>query len=160
MSRRLGSLAAAIVIVALLVVAAVALFTGPSQGVSRASTVEHRLRCPVCKSVSIAESPSTTAAAMRRDVEQQITAGRSNSQIIDYFRARYGEWVLLDPPLSGTTLLLWLLPVAGASAGAAILVVRIRRSHTRSAELTPTQREHVARAVERARPGIAVEDEL
>lgn len=159
MSRKLVSVALGMAVAALLAVAAIGLWNTEPAPVGRAHTLEQQLRCPVCRSVSIAESPSSTAAAMRRDVEQQVAAGHSNREIIGFFQQRYGNWVLLDPPASGNTLLLWLLPLAGAGAGAAILVVRIRRSHTRSADLTPEQRDHVAVAVARARTGISEEPE-
>ncbi|MGH3951238.1 MAG: cytochrome c-type biogenesis protein, partial [Pseudonocardiaceae bacterium] len=106
---------------------------------------------PVCRSVSIAESPSETAEVMRLAVAQQVTAGRSDEQIIDYFRARYGDWVLLDPPASGSTLPLWVLPFAGAVAGGFALLVLRRRRTAAATDLTPGQRERVERAVEQAR---------
>ncbi len=142
----------ALAVVTLFAVAVVGLINGGGPGSQdRAYELEQRLRCPVCKSVSIAESPSETAEVMRLAVAQQVTAGRSDEQIIDYFRARYGDWVLLDPPASGSTLPLWVLPFAGAVAGGFALLVLRRRRTAAATDLTPGQRERVERAVEQAR---------
>lgn len=139
-------------IVALLAVAVIGMLATGSTTKDRAYKLEQRLRCPVCQSVSIADSPAETAQAMRIAVAEQVAAGRSDEQIIDYFRARYGDWVLLDPPATGPTLLVWLLPLAGAAIGTvALLTMRARRSSGRGAELTGEQRERLAHALDRAR---------
>ena len=126
MRSRLTQLGFAAVILGLLIVAVVGLVRG-SGSADRAYRLEQQLRCPVCESVSIADSPSTTAQAMRADVERQIQAGRSDQEIIDYFRARYGDWVQLDPPTHGITLAVWLLPLAAAAIGIAVIPTRVWR---------------------------------
>lgn len=137
-------------ILALLAVVVAGLLSGGGRPADRAYELEQRLRCPVCKSVSIAESMSDTALAMRTVVEQQIQAGRSDDQIIGYFTARYGRWVLMDPPTSGDTLALWLIPVGVALAGLVLVLTR-RRSRGDPVELTDTERRQVAEAVDRMR---------
>lgn len=152
-----ASLLAAIVV--LLGVAIVGMLTAGPRAENRAYELEQRLRCPVCQSVSIAESPSETAQAMRVAVAEQVAAGRSDQEIIDYFRARYGDWVLLDPPVAGSTLLVWLLPLAGAVMGAAVLVtMRLRRRRDLHEDLTVEQRDRLARALDRARSTLRDED--
>ncbi|OLT41772.1 cytochrome C biosynthesis protein [Saccharomonospora sp. CUA-673] len=153
-------------VLALLGLAVVGLLTGGSAGgENRAYEIEQRLRCPVCKSVSIAESPSDSAGAMRAIVAEQVAAGRSDQQIIDYFRARYGDWVLLDPPASGTTLPLWLLPIAAlAVGGIALAALRRRRvpsepEPTDVEELDPAQRERLNHAVHGSRAALSEEEE-
>ncbi len=139
-------------IVALLLVAVVGMLATGSTPKDRAYKLEQRLRCPVCQSVSIADSPSETAQTMRVAVAEQVAAGRSDEQIIGYFRARYGDWVLLDPPPAGSTLLVWVLPLAGAAIGSvALLAMRARQRQEPDADLTGEQRERLARALDRAR---------
>ncbi|MFF5990692.1 MULTISPECIES: cytochrome c-type biogenesis protein [Prauserella] len=116
----------------------------------RAYELEQRLRCPVCKSVSIAESPAETAEAMRAVVADQVAAGRGDQEIIDYFRARYGDWVLLDPPASGSTLALWMLPVAAVVVGGVALAL-LRRRPDAVDEVTSQDRIRVRRAVDQVR---------
>lgn len=140
------------VAVALLAVTTVGLLTGRPGETDRAYELQQRLRCPVCTSVSIAESQSDTAVAMRRAVDEQIAAGRSDAQIIDYFRVRYGNWVLIDPPARGATLLVWLLPAAAALAGLAAVLARARRSPASVADLSPADRARVDAALARTRP--------
>ncbi len=137
-------------ILVLLGVAAGLLISGGNGTVDRAHDLDQRLRCPVCKSVSIAESPSETATAMRQAVQDQVAAGRSDQQVLDFFRARYGDWVLLDPPARGRTLWVWLLPLAGVAAGALVLAGLFRKRPD-VAELPEGERARVELALRRVR---------
>lgn len=140
-----------LVAVAALITVTVVGLLGRSGRPDRAYSLEQRLRCPVCKSVSIAESPSDTATGMRQIVQTQVRAGRSDQQILDYFRARYGDWILLDPPAAGATLPLWLLVAAALAAAAAVLWLLARRWARRADPVTPLsedQRAQVAAAAE------------
>ncbi|OZM79962.1 cytochrome c-type biogenesis protein [Pseudonocardia sp. MH-G8] len=149
--RRTGSLAVALTILGLLAVTVIALATATRPDPDRAQELAERLRCPVCKSVSIAESPSEMATAMRQVVAEQVAAGRTDREITDFFRARYGDWVLLDPPTRGSTLPLWLVPLAVAALGAAVVLARVRHLHAPAVELSDRERSRVEDAVARAR---------
>ena len=153
MRSRLTHVTLVLAIVGLLAVAIAGLLTTGPGSQDRAYRLEQRLRCPVCKSVSIAESPSQTAEAMRVAVAAQVAAGRSDEEIIAYFRTRYGDWVLLDPPANGSTLALWVLPfVAAVTGGAAVLKLRVRRRpEPGEDDLAAAARERVRQAVEQAR---------
>lgn len=152
MRSRLTQAGIVLAVLALLGVALAGLVSGGSDGgEDRAHEIQQRLRCPECKSVSIAESQSDTARAMRAVVAEQVAAGRSDQQIIDHFRGRYGDWVVLDPPAAGKTLPLWLLPALALAVGTTILFMLRRRPRPPDDELTPTQREHLQRAVQQAR---------
>lgn len=146
-------LTAATLLAVVLLLALVVLRLSAGSGTPyRAYAIEQRLRCPVCKSVSIADSPSETATAMRQIVQQQVSARRSDTQIVDYFRARYGDWILLDPPATGATLTLWVLAAAAAATGAGVLVtVARRRPPNPPDELSDEQRARVAEAVQQMR---------
>ena len=137
-----------LVAAALLGITAIGLLAGTRHPTDRAYRLEQRLRCPTCQSVSIAESPSDTAAAMRASVAQQVAAGRSDQEVVDYFRARYGSWVLLDPPARGVTLLVWVLPLLALAAGAAILAALLRRPRP-AAPLDDDQRARIYSEVQR-----------
>lgn len=77
-----------------------------------------RLRCPVCQGMPIGESPAPMAQDMMREVRRmRLEEGQSEDQIAAHFTARYGTWVLLDPPTSGFGLLVWLLPPAALMLG-------------------------------------------
>lgn len=146
-------------ILALLGVATLGLLRGPAPEPDRVATLESRLRCPTCKTVSIAESPSQTAADMRRIVAEQVAAGRSDEEIVGYFTGRYGPWVLLDPPRSGITLLLWLLPLVAAGCGVLAMVAQIRRSRSRVVELSEEDQERVRSAFREYRRSAEVDQE-
>jgi len=83
----------------------------------RAKDIGYSLRCVVCKNESIEESPASTAQDMRRIVRDRIRKGQSDQEIIDFMQSRYGDFILLKPPLQPNTYLLWGLPfilLAGA----------------------------------------------
>jgi cytochrome c-type biogenesis protein CcmH len=75
----------------------------------QAMQVAAELRCPDCQALSVAESETAAAAAIRRQIVEQLAAGQSPAQVRAYFVARYGEWILLAPP---SPLAWWIPPVA------------------------------------------------
>ncbi|WP_372696469.1 cytochrome c-type biogenesis protein CcmH [Immundisolibacter sp.] len=83
--------------------------------------IAEQLRCAVCQNQSVAESQAELALDMRRTIAEQLAAGRSEAEIIAYFRDRYGDFVLMRPPAHGSGAPLWwaplgLLALAGAGA--------------------------------------------
>ncbi|MHA6781805.1 cytochrome c-type biogenesis protein [Pseudonocardia saturnea] len=158
--RRTASVVLVIAVLVLLAVTVVALSTATRPAPDRVQELAERLRCPVCKSVSIAESQSDTAVAMRGVVAEQVAGGRSDPEIVEYFQARYGDWVLFDPPAAGVTLALWLIPVAAAALGVAALLTRSRgRSRGPEPALSAPDRDRVDAAVARARAASTGEDD-
>jgi cytochrome c-type biogenesis protein CcmH len=147
MSSRIANGLAAGVIIALLTLVLTSLLGAEATPEDRAYALEQRLRCPVCKSVSIAESPSETAASMRRVVAEQVAAGRSDEEVIGYFEDRYGGWVLLDPPMSGETRWLWLLSVGAGLTGLLVILLRAGREAPEPITFSETEREQLAIAM-------------
>jgi cytochrome c-type biogenesis protein CcmH len=94
---------------------------------ARARTLSKELRCMVCQNQSIDDSDAPLARDLRLLVRERLTAGDSDQQVIDFLVARYGDFVLLKPPFTAHTLLLWLGPLAILLAGAAGLVIALRR---------------------------------
>lgn len=89
----------------------------------------YMLRCPECRSVSVAESPAEIAGGMYASIVAQVRAGRSDQEIIDFFVARYGEGVLLRPPAQGLNLMIWIGPALVVLVGG-VLVFRLLRGWT------------------------------
>jgi len=85
------------------------------------------LRCLVCQNQTLADSNAELAVDLRNQVREQVKAGRSDEQIIDYLVARYGDFVLYRPPVKMTTVLLWVGPFVLLVAGLAGLVLTLRR---------------------------------
>jgi cytochrome c-type biogenesis protein CcmH len=78
---------------------------------TRARALSAELRCLVCQNQSIDDSNAPLARDLRLLVRERLKTGESDSQIMDYIVARYGEFVLLRPRFSGTTIVLWLSPL-------------------------------------------------
>lgn len=96
----------------------------------RARAISRDLRCVVCQNQSIDDSDAPLARDLRLLVREQIAAGRTDAQVRDHVVARYGNFVLLKPPLAGDTLLLWGGPFAVVLLGGLGLMLwqRSRRS--------------------------------
>ncbi len=122
-NKRLGWVAAA----GAVVIMGLGLLSPSTRPADRVEVLAKQIRCPVCQTVSVEESPSETARAMREIIAEQVAAGRTDEEIIAFFVDRYGEWVLLDPPASGRTLLIWLLPPAALLGGLWVALGRKRR---------------------------------
>jgi len=93
----------------------------------RARHLSQELRCMVCQNQSIDDSDAPLAHDLRVLVRDRLKAGDSDTQVLDFLVARYGEFVLLKPRLELHTLLLWGLPPLALIAGLAGLVVAMRR---------------------------------
>lgn len=76
-----------------------------------AHSIFRELRCVVCEGQSLAESDATLAVQMRAHVRTLVNEGKSEDEVLAYFRARYGEHILLTPPMERKTALLWLAPL-------------------------------------------------
>ena len=94
---------------------------------SRARELSRELRCMVCQNQSIDDSDAPLARDLRLLVRERIASGESNSQVIEFLVARYGDFVLLRPRLIGVTLLLWFLPPLILSGGGLALWLNSRR---------------------------------
>lgn len=97
---------------------------------ARAHEISEGIRCLVCQNQSIMDSNADLAKDLRGIVRERIAAGDSNDAVQQYLVDRYGDWVLLNPPLKMRTLLLWGFPFAALFFGA-IFVVRFLRSKSK-----------------------------
>jgi cytochrome c-type biogenesis protein CcmH len=113
---------------------------------SRARALSRELRCMVCQNQSIDDSDAPLARDLRLLVRERVAAGDSDNQVLDFLVARYGQFVLLKPRLSGQTLLLWFVPPLVLLGGGAALWFAMRRRRSDSAEtITPLSPSEQAR---------------
>lgn len=108
------------------------------------------LRCLVCQNESLASSHADLAEDLRREVREQMQKGLSDQEIIDYLVSRYGDFVLYDPPVKKSTLVLWYGPFALLLAGAGMLIyqLRKRKSQVPEAELSAEEAQRAASLLE------------
>ena len=116
---------------------------------ARARAISKELRCMVCQNESIDDSQAPLAHDLRVLVRERLKAGDSDAQIINFLVSRYGEFVLLRPPLSWHTLVLWGTPPGLLLLGIVMIVVVERRRRAASplaaAELSPAEEARVAK---------------
>jgi cytochrome c-type biogenesis protein CcmH len=97
---------------------------------ARYETIISEVRCLQCQNQSIKDSNVALAADLRREIRRMLTEGKTDAEIYDFLVARYGEFALYRPRMSGKTLVLWLAPVLLLAGGALIMLRVIRRRMT------------------------------
>jgi len=112
---------------------------------ARARALSQELRCLVCQNQSIDESNADLAHDLRILLRRRLLAGDTDRQILDYVVARYGQFVLLDPPFEPATYLLWLTPPLLVLGTGILLLIRAR-CHRPDRLLPPLTEEERARA--------------
>jgi cytochrome c-type biogenesis protein CcmH len=105
----------------------------PPTQAEQARRIGDELRCPDCQALSVAESETAAAAAIRRQIIEQLAAGRSPQQIRAYFVARYGDWILLTPPSPFA----WWIPAAAVLVGIGVLAWWLRRGRRSAVLVSP-----------------------
>jgi len=107
--------------------------------------LSNELRCLVCQNQTIADSSAPLAEDLRNQVREKMLQGASDSEIIDYMVARYGDFVLYRPPFKLTTVLLWFGPLLLLAAGLLVLLRRLlRRQPAQDVAMTAAERKRVA----------------
>ena len=116
---------------------------------SRARGLSAHLRCLVCQNQSIDDSDAPLAKDLRTLIREQLVAGKTDEQVMDFVVERYGEYVLLKPRLTGETILLWGTPFAVLLiAGTALLLRRKRAEPAPETPLTDAERQALHKALE------------
>ena len=113
---------------------------------ARLTSIAEELRCLVCQNESLIASRADLAMDLKRQVREQIKAGKSDAEIRDYMVQRYGDFVLYRPPVKTSTLALWLGPFALLIAGFCAIWMFVR--HRRAAPEPALTAEQEARADE------------
>ena len=98
---------------------------------ARARSLQKELRCLVCQGQSLDESDAELARDLRRIIRERIAAGETDEAIKDFLVARYGDFVLLRPPMKPETYALWFGPLLVLVLGAGLVIVTIARARRR-----------------------------
>jgi cytochrome c-type biogenesis protein CcmH len=128
---RVAALLLAALVAALLVGPAAAKEAAPAAAdpalEKRVMALAEELRCLVCQNQTLAESNAPLAEDLRNQLREQMRAGKSDRQVVDFLVERYGDFVLYRPPLKATTILLWFGPLLLLAVGFAVLLRRVQR---------------------------------
>ncbi|NDR56779.1 cytochrome c-type biogenesis protein [Aliiruegeria sabulilitoris] len=93
---------------------------------ARAREIGRELRCLVCQNQSIFDSNAGLAHDLRVVVRERMEAGDSDAEVLEYVRSRFGDYVLLEPPVTAQTTLLWLAPIGFIALGALAMLSYLR----------------------------------
>ncbi len=94
---------------------------------ARVKAIATELRCLVCQNQTVADSDAAVAQDMRREVREQLLAGKSEAEIKRYMTERFGDFVLYRPPLKASTIALWAGPFVLLALGGFVLMRRLRQ---------------------------------
>jgi len=94
---------------------------------SRARAISGDIRCPVCQGESIDDSNAPISRDLRIIIRERLVAGDSDAAVVDFLVARYGEFILFNPPARGANLILWFAGPAMVLAGAGLAAITLRR---------------------------------
>ena len=112
----------------------------------RLKKLETELRCLVCQNQTLAESPAGLAGDLRREIRLLADQNKSNEEIKEHLRARYGDFVLYSPPVDGKTYLLWFGPFGLLIGGGILLWIMNRRRIANSRPTAPVSADVLSRA--------------
>ncbi len=94
---------------------------------TRAHQIAMQLRCPVCQGETVFDSHSNIAEEMKAIIVEQIKAGKSDLEILTFFRARYGDFIIMKSPMNRANALLWFAPILIVIAAIFLTLRRLRR---------------------------------
>jgi cytochrome c-type biogenesis protein CcmH len=114
----------------------------------RVMNLSHELRCLVCQNETLADSQAPLAADLRNQIREQLAAGKSEREVVDFLVARYGDFVLYRPPLKASTVLLWAGPFLFLAFGIFVLVRFVRGRRVPEPQLSPGERARAAKLLE------------
>ena len=97
------------------------------------------MRCPVCQGLSVADSPSTSAVALKSEVRRMLALGYSEDQVIAAFERSYGEFIRLEPKAEGFNWMVWLMPIVAFAVGALLIYLRLRPQRPAGRTLPPQE---------------------
>lgn len=114
----------------------------------RVSNLAHELRCLVCQNQSLAESNAPLAQDLRNQIREQVAAGKSDQDVVDFMVQRYGDFVLYRPPFKASTLFLWIGPFLFLGLGFFFLFRFVRSRRAPPPQLSEAERARAARLLE------------
>ena len=113
--------------------------------------VASTVRCPVCQGLSVADSPTESALAIKTEMRELLGAGYSDEQVLSYLERSYGEFIRLSPRARGFNLVVWIAPVLAVALGFWLVIARLRRPAVARAERSADASDDLAPYLDRVR---------
>lgn len=99
------------------------------QNINLKTKITKNLRCLICQGQSVYDSDSEFANSLKILVDRKIDEGLTDAEIYEYFKNKYGEWILYDPKLNKNTYILWFMPLLIFLLGGAIIFKKLKKKH-------------------------------
>ena len=96
---------------------------------NKRNEITKNLRCLICQGQSVYDSDSEFANSLKILVDRKIDEGLTDAEIYEYFKNKYGEWILYDPKLNKNTYILWFMPLLIFLLGGAIIFKKLKKKH-------------------------------
>jgi len=100
-----------------------------AEELDKRNKITKNLRCLVCQGQSVYDSDSEFANSLKILVDRKIDEGLTDDEIYEYFKNKYGEWILYDPKLNKNTYILWFMPLLIFLLGGAIIFKKLKKKH-------------------------------
>jgi len=94
--------------------------------------IAKQLNCPTCAGRNLADCPTDTCTQWKQEIVSQLKDGKSGDEVLTYFRGRFGDQVLQEPPKEGFTLLMWVVPVLAAAVLIVVALLAAQRASSRN----------------------------
>jgi cytochrome c-type biogenesis protein CcmH len=114
----------------------------------RVRALSLQLRCLVCQNQTLADSNAPLAEDLRNQIREQLGRGASEQEVVDFLVARYGDFVLYNPPLKASTVLLWAGPFLFLAFGILVLARRLKKGKSAQSRLTEDEHRRALRLLE------------
>ena len=122
--------------------------------------IAKQLNCPTCAGRNLADCPTDTCTQWKQEIVSQLKAGKSGDEVLAYFRARFGDQVLQEPPKEGFTLLMWVVPVLAAAVLIVVAVLAARRAASRNSGSTKPATSIASTQISQTAPANSYESQL
>ena len=96
-----------------------------AQSSDQVNKISKNLRCLICQGQSVYDSQSDFAISMRTLIQKKIDEGKNESEIYEFLKNKYGEWIIYDPEINKNTFLLWLIPLILFVFGGLLIIRKV-----------------------------------
>ncbi len=96
-----------------------------AENLNQVNKISKNLRCLICQGQSVYDSQSDFAISMKILIQKKIDEGKTENEVYEFLKNKYGEWIVYDPEINKSTFLLWLLPLILFVFGSLLIIRKV-----------------------------------